>query len=364
MCDMNLRKTAALLLIIAVCLSLCSCGYNPKVVGTITDPDGNVIDITCGQYLVAQYEATVNLLTELGASGEIDLKKVMDTRYEGSTIREYIKEKVSRKILDRAVTDYLYSQTDLDSDVSAKIYYDNYIQNNWVSNSDTMIKNGIGYDSFKAYEWQAIKANMVPYVLYGEGGEQELTREYVNTFISSGVGRFTYLSLPYRKVMDVGLSDDEKRDLRTYANLILAACRSADIPAHGTVKNVIADIAEEYSTNYQNMLGYYQDMESITYENQRIIVGDGSFTTDQQAQMFGAKVGEFVVVDGGDGLFIIAYRHALDPETDTYDNLINDVIASVARERFQTYIDEKAVDFSIELDKKAVKYYDPDKIVF
>ena len=88
---------------------------------------------------------------------------------------------------------------------------------------------------------------------------------------------------------------------------------------------VIASAAEEFTTNYQNMLGYVQDMESITYENERMVTGDGKFTAQQYAQMFGAKVGEYVMVDGGDGLYTIAYRQELDPETDNYDSLINEI---------------------------------------
>lgn len=361
---MNFKRSVAMLLIVSVCLTLCSCGYNPKTVGTITDPDGNVINITCGEYLCAQYEVTVGLLNEAEVSGEIDIEKFLDTWYDGGTVREYISQRVSEILLQKAVTDYLYDRTDLGDDVATTIYFDNYVQNEWSTNRDALIRNGIGFDSFKKYEIQSLKSAQLPYDLYGEGGEQELSREYVEKFIKNGVARFTYLSLPYRKVMGVDVTDEEKKELRSYATQILKACEEAEIPAHGSVKGVIASAAEEFSTNYQNMLGYVQDMESITYENERMVTGDGKFTAQQYAQMFGAKVGEYVMVDGGDGLYTIAYRQELDPETDNYDSLINEIIAVVASERFQSYLDENAKGFTIELDKKAAKYYSPEKIVF
>ena len=361
---MKIKKIAAVLLLLALCLGLCSCGYNPKTVGTVTDPEGRKIDITCGQYLIAQYESLVSILNSAGASGQIDLVKLLDTEYEGGTIRDYIRSRLPDILLRRAVTDYLYDKTDLGDDTATKIYYDNYIQNDWASNSNSFLQNGIGFDSFRNYELQMLKAAQIPYVLYGKGGEQELSEEYVNDFIAEKCGRFTYISLPYRKVMDVGLTDEEKKELKSYAEQILAACEAEGIPAHGSAKNVIASAAQEFTVKYQSMLGYEQEMESITYDYQRRVIGDGTFTEAQYEQMFKAAPGEFVLVDGGDGLYIIAYRSELDPEEDTYDKLFNEAIVYVAGEQFQSYVEEKAKGFSIELDPKAVEYYSPDKIVF
>ena len=210
---MRLRKIAALLLVFTVCLTLCSCGYNPKTVGTVTDPEGNKIDITCGQYLLVQYETVMSLLNSAGVSGQIDLSKVLDTEYGDSTVREFIRSSLPEALLRRAVVDYLYDRTDLGDDVATKIYYDNYVQSDWASSSSSYLQNGIGFESFKAYEMQMIKASRIPYDLYGKGGEKELTEEYVNQFIAEKCGRFTYISLPYRKVMGVDLTDELQKSI-------------------------------------------------------------------------------------------------------------------------------------------------------
>ena len=361
---MKFRKIAALLLVFTISLTLCSCGYNPKTVGTVTDPEGNKIDITCGQYLLVQYETVVSLLNSAGVSGQIDLSKLMDTEYGDGTVRDFIRSSLPEALLRRAVVDYLYDKAGLGDDVATKIYYDNYVQSNWASDSSSYLQNGIGFESFKVYEMQMLKAAQLPYDLYGKGGEKELTEEYVNEFIEEKCGRFTYISLPYRKVMGVELTDEDKKELKSYAEQILAACEEKGVPAHGSAKSVIAAAADEFYVKYQSMLGYEQDMESITYENQRRVFGDGTFTDAQYEQMFKAQPGEFVLIDGGDGLYIIAYRTELDPEADTYDELYDEAVAYVAGQEFQDYITEKAEGFSIELDSKAVEYYSPDKIVF
>ncbi len=361
---MDLRKTAAMLLILSVCVSLCSCGYNPKVVGTVTDPDGNTIDITCGEYLCAQYEITDKLLDEAGATGTIDMKATMDAEYEGGTVRDYVHKATEDRILRMKVTEYLYGQTDLATDVSSQIYYDTYIQSDWSSNSSVLMSNGIGFDSFKKYEMQIIRAGQLPYAVYGEGGDQALTTDFVNNYIKNRFGRFTYISLPYRRMLDTDLSEDELATLRTYAEDILEKASNPEGSEGMSIKARISQAAETHREDYMNLLGYNQDMESIVNENVAMMYGDGTFTEEQYDQMFPSQPGDFILVDGGSGLFSIVYREQNVAEEDTYDNLLHSVITVVANERFSDYLDLRAAEFTIELDPKAVKYYSPDKIVF
>lgn len=361
---MNLRKTAALLLVSAVCMSLCSCGYNPKVVGTITDPDGNKTDITCGQYLCAQYEITTALLNEAGVSGEIDMEKTMDSEYDGGTVRTYVQKATAERLLKRAVTDYMFANMDIEDDESVQLYYDSYIQSDWSASSSTLVRNGISFDSFHEYEMKSIRATRVPYIFYGEGGEQALTEDFVNNYIKNRYGRFTYISLPYHKLMDIALTDEDKAKLRSYAEQILEEAMNAQVADVVSVRERIAAAAEAHATDYLNMLGYDQDMDSITYEGQQLMYGDGTLTNAQYDQMFPSNPGDYMLIDGGDGLFIIAYRENNVPEEDTYENLLDKVITVVANDRFPDYLEEKSNEFTLELDPKAIKYYSPDKIVF
>ena len=362
---MIIRKTAAVLLIAALCLGLTSCGYNPETVGKVTGPDGFEKEITCGEYLAAQYEVVFNIVQQAGITGnqQIDMTKLMELETsDGGTIREYVADAVSQTLINRMVTDYLYDRADIAEDDATKIYFDNYIQEDWASNSSYMLQNGIGYESFRTYEMQILKASQIPYVLYGKGGEKELSEEYISEYMETKVGRYTYLNLPYRKAMGVENTASDIAKLKSYAQEILDAVTSGHHIDISEPKDIIADAANEYTDKYQSLLGYYQEMSSITSENVLLLYGNGTFTTDQYDQIFRVGVGEYAIIEGEDGLFTIVYRHELG-ETDTADNLFNEIITAVAGSMFSQYIAETAEKFSIELDEKATAYYSPDKIV-
>jgi len=358
-----IRRSAALLLVMTVCFALSSCGYNPETVGTITDPDGNTIEITCGEYLAAQYETVIQMLNDAGATGDVDIKALMETAYGDGTLGNFITGLVPEVLAQRAVADYVYDKTDYADDLNNRIYYDNYIRNGWATESSNMLQNGISFESYTKYQMQLLKTNALPYIIYAEGGERELSDEFIADFIETSCGRFTYLSLPYRKFGDVTTTDEELKELRKYAEEILAAASSAEVASQVSKKDIIASAAEEYSQKYQNMLGYLQEMSSITYENTLLMKGDGNFTDSQYEQMLAVPVGEYALIDGGDGLYTIVYREELDAENDTPENLLNNIISAVASGDLQDYISEKAAGFSVELDDKAVKYYSADKIV-
>ena len=359
---MAIRKIAAVMMIVAVMLSLTSCGYNPKTVGTITDPDGNVIDITCGEYLAAQYEAVVNLLNQAGAPDNVDLAAILDTPYGDGTIRDYLYELIPSTILNRAATDYIYGKVVGETDLPTKIYFDQYVQNDWAADSTVMLQNGIGFESFEAYETQILRASQIPYVLYGEGGEQELSDEYLADYVENSVGRFTYLSLPYRKFSGDPLSQTEIETLRNYANEILAKVLDGSMAPGLSPKEKISGAASDYVDEYQNMMGYQQEMSSVTYENTRFLRGDGKFSTSAYEQMFNVPVGGYAVIDGGSGLFTVVYRHEL-AEEDTAENMIDDIITATCGEMFTEYVLEVANGFRIEFDDKARQYYSLDKVV-
>lgn len=362
---MTIRKTAAVLLLTALCLGLTSCGYNPEIVGTVTSPDGKVTEITCGEYLCAQYEVVYDIVQQAGISDsqQIDMKKLMELEAgDGETIREYVAEAVKETLINRTVTDDLYEKTELAGDVATMIYYDNYIQSDWADTSAYMRANGIGYDSFHDYEMQIIKAGQIPYVLYGKGGEKELSEEYIAEYMEKRVGRYTYLNLPYRNALGTDLSSSDIATLKAFANEILALINETEHAAGVPAKDLIANAANEYTDRYQNLLGYRQEMSSITYENQLLMDGDGTFTQGQYDQMLRVKEGEFALIEGDTGLFSIVYRHPLE-ESDTADNLINNIITAVAGDMYRQYLAELAEGYTIEFDEKAIKYYSPEKIV-
>ena len=362
---MMIRKTAAVLLIFALCMSLTACGYNPEVVGTITGPDGKVTEITCGEYLAAQYEVVYSIVesAEISDSQQIDMKKLMALEAsEGKTIGEYVAETLKETLIRRTVTDDLFEKTGMSYDEATRQYYDSYIQSDWSDSSSYMLQNGIGFDSFYKYEMQIIKAGQIPYALYGKGGEQELDEEFLEKFMETKVGRFTYLNLPYQKALGIDNTDTDKATLKAYAQEILTIINETEHAVGVPAKDLIATAANGYTDRYQNLLGYRQEMDSITKENSLLMYGDGTFTEDQYDQMLNVNPGEFAVIDGGNGLYSIVYRHELQ-ETDTADYLINSIINAVAAGMYQEYLAELAEGYSIELDEKAVKYYSPEKIV-
>ena len=362
---MIIRKTAAVLLIAALCLSLASCGYNPETVGTITGPDGLVREITCGEYLAAQYQVVYEIVQQAGITDnqQIDMKKLMDLEAaDGGTIRDFVARSVKQTLINRTATDYLYDKTDLGDDAMTQMYYENYIQNDWAQSSQFMLQNGIGYESFRNYEMQILKGTQLPYAIYGKGGEKELSEEFVNEFMETKVGRFTYIKLPYRKVMNVDNTQAENNTLKAYANEILAAIQEEKRADVVPPKDIIAEVAGGYADRYQNILGYHQEMDSITNDNQLLLNGDGKFTAAEYEQIFKVEIGEYAVIEGANGLYSIVFRHGLAAE-DTVDNLFNNIITAAAAPMFQEYLAETAEKFTIEFDEKATKYYSPDKIV-
>ena len=347
-----MKRFIALIAVIVMCGLLCSCGYNPKEVGTVKAADGKEYVISCGRYLICQFTATDSGLYSVDPTGATTLQTLLEGTIDGKDAREWIAGETERLLIRAAAIDRIAEENGVTFTAEEKYIYEYSIGYGWNSYHSIYMANGISHDTFYDYQMNMAMDTQLPTRLFGKGGPNEISDSLVEEYIYDKTARVTFIYTPYQKEDGSTLTDDEMELLDTYAENL-----RKDVEEQG-----FDAVIDTYTVLYEALLGE-GCFDTAYTQDQLAIRGDGQFTDAFYDVLLDSDMGEYGFYDAGSHSYAIFRRDDLKAE-DTVEKLKDDVAAVVAPDLFEKMLEEYVKGWTVELDQKAVKYYSVDKITF
>ena len=349
-----MKRILAVAVIAALCVCLCSCGYNPQVVGSVKDADGEGTEISCGRYLVAQFTASDSALYTFDPTGSSDFASVLKGEIDGTDAREWIAQETERLIMRAAAVDRIGADNGIAFTPDEKYVYDYSIGYGWSSYHDIYMANGISYDTFYDYQMNIALDAELTLRLYGTGGPMELDEEIVKDYRDNKTARVTLLLLP-------GTPSDSSITL-TDEDLAMLDELAAKVYAEVQESGDFSAVREAYEPLYEEILGE-GCLDGAYSSSVLAIEGDGRYSADMMKALLGSETGDYGLLDAGSHNYSVFRREELK-ESDTLDYIRDSICDIVAADRYEELIDEYTKGWTLDLDQKAVKYYSVDKVTF
>lgn len=330
-----LKKTVALVLALALCLSFAGCYSENKSwaakLGDDTMPIGAYI-----YYLSTAYnEAAMKISSDT---------EVLDGEVDGQPAQEWIE--------DRALG-YIYSAYYLETklqELGQELTEDEEAQADSITNStwayyQTAFENmGISRDSFhRAYSVYSLQYQKLMKLLYGQGGEMEIPQEELEQFYQEAYYPYEYFYVSLSSTDEDGNAvtptDEEKEELRAtledYAKQITDGAM--------TVEEASNDYSEESGDTAS-----YSGALSTQAENITDTLGDALAELDEEAA---------TVVETSSGYYVVYKRSYAEGFADITadEDQTTSLIAAMKGDEFETYVMEqgKALE-GLELNQAGI----------
>lgn len=346
-----IRRIFAAITVAALCICLCSCGYNPEKVGYVVADDGTKYDITCGRYLAAQFTSADAAMYTVDPIGMTPLGVVLEGMVETKRGRQWVTDKTEETLIRAAAIERIWDEYGLEFTPDELYIYEYYIGYGWSNYYSVYMANGIGYNSYYDYQINAAKDSLTYAYLYGEGGKLQIEDSIVQEYLDNATARITHIATPYQVTdSEIQLTDDDYETLDR-----LAAELYADVVEMG-----FEAALEKYTPIYEDILGE-GCMEGAYIGSTLIVAGDNSFVEPMEQTLLNTDIGSYGIYDAGAHVYCIFSRDALTEE-DTFSAVRSKVVDILGPEMFEKMIAEYIEGWSLELDQKAVKYYSVDKV--
>ncbi len=348
-----MKRLTAAVMIAVLSLCLCSCGYNPQVVGSVKSADGKETEISCGRYLIAQFTASDSALYTVDSTGSTDFATMLEGKVDGKDAREWIKDETERLLKRAIAVDGICKEHDISFTPDERYVYEYSIGYGWSNYHNIYMANGVSYDTFYDYQMNIAMDSELGHRLYGTGGPMQLSDELVQDYLDNKTARLTFIKTPATPTdSTVTLTDEQYAKLDELAKQLYA-----DVQADGFDAAV-----EKYEPLYEEILGEGCFTNAYTKDT-LTFSGDGKFADAMMNALLGTKTGEYNFYDAGAHSYCVFHRDGLK-DTDTLDYIRDNVSYVLGTEMAEDLIDEYSKGLTVELDQKAAKYYSVDKVTF
>lgn len=380
----NLRKIAAVALVIALVMSFAACSAVPKSLSKEWAYKTDSKEYSVGVYvysLFSAYNQAYSVITE--AQGEsfdstasiLDIESTFDETGETYVCRDWVLKEadaITKNLLgldmaieeygvelDETVVDSAYEQARVDWNLGP--YYEEYLTYGYQATpyKDMLEPFGISLESFYESSYLAsVKQTALFNHFYNKGGIKEVPESELKDYFEDNYTSYSYFSvnlyesstdantgqtvnkaLPEEKVKEI------KENLDVYAKMI---------------KNGISydDVSKAYTA--------YAELEyNPTVSNTENLSVSTSLGTEVQDALKDIKEGAATVVYVGQEDSTVAYfvyKRPITDETKTYLNAeanYNSVLNDIKGEEFVEYVDGLTEDVECELNSKVIAKFDP-----
>ena len=340
------KRAAALLLAVVLTFSLAGC-YSEDMTwaakaGNDTLPVGGYI-----YYLSSAYSE---------AAGMIDSEqKVLDSEVEGKAAKDWI--------LDRAdlyVKQYFWVNEEFERlglEMTEEDYKEaaNSTSSYWSVYGATFEPLGVAKSSFDlVYSQYNVKSLKLLQVLYGEGGEKEVSDDEITAYFADNYYNYEYFRVPTVLPNDEGeyidLTEDEKAALKKELEDTQKQLEKKELTVH--------EAYEQYAKKYSEDYTYYSaEVNSLaTFVN-------SSVPTELPTAVDALKDNEITVFETSE--FMVLLKRL--PIEDMFDRILSEeegnrmsILLEMKLNEFLDSVKETAADFSgIEMNEKVLSRYTP-----
>ena len=342
------------------------CAYNPSVVMTVNDTE-----VTAGVYLFYQYSAAQEAYSlYLENSGEEYLSSVAfiegkDLELEGVPVHDWIDNKTQQLIKDHVFIENEFTRLDLSFTSSDKSYNDQICQYQWEQLASVLQKNGVNYDSFCIAAENSFKKSAVLKALYEKGGEREFSEEdYIDYFLENYT-RVDYLIFPTTNIVTgEPLSEEDLEKITELAqqmvddaNEFRGGLETAYFERYAEILELTGDAETELSAEHFATVAIIDTILNSTNTTLHEDFVAEVFEVEEEDTEYKYFYDEELSV-------IIAYRVLGLNEDDEYTTYEAVIRTALAEEPFEEYIKNATASLTVDIDKRAKKYYSINNIRF
>lgn len=354
-----LKKFAAASAALAMSLSLVSCGKDTSW--------GAEIDGTRLRAGILIYFQSSALSDAYGYMGEND-EDVLAINIEDTPAREWINEKAIESMRKYAAIENKFGELGLSfknhEDERVKITAEQW----WEYLGEYYEELGVSEQSYLDIGINSAKEDAIFDYYYGEGGEKEISKDEITSYLKDTYARIKYIEMPLKDGEENILKSDEKADIKTMAEEYIERAKNGES---------FEAIAKEYDAYYTS-LSASEDEEANDEEY--------SFTEDEdpgddepdygtvvtkESTLPSASVIEKVFGDMAENSYAyveeyevayIVYKMDLFADEDFYENYQSSVRHELKDEEFDTIVDGWIAEQNVVINNDSIDRYKLDKL--
>ena len=330
-----LKRTAAGLLALAMCLSFAGCYDENKTWAAKRGED--VLPI--GGYIYYLYSAYSE------AAGKVDSEtEVLDATIDGEDAKSWIENRAMEYLRSYYYINEKFDELGLEVTQEDLDEIDTSTNSVWSYYGTSFEDLGIAKESFdQAYTQYNLKYEKVMTAMYGEGGELELPEEEMADYLAENFVDYEYFYASLSKTDEEGnsveLSEEEKEEMMDQLNGYVEEINSGETTL------------SEASSNFD-----YAWQRDSTYNAPGPSQPD-SISQDLRETLEGLEEGQAGLAESSAGYYVVcrlpiadAFESIMANENDRYT-----LLATMKSEEFNDYLDEQSAGLEgIEINQAAL----------
>ena len=297
----------------------------------------------------------------LTSDKEVLKATVKDADGNEMTGAEYVAQHTIKNIQRYAAAEQMFSEMGGSFDEAKQAEIDAAVDAQWQRSEASYVKNGIGYESLKAWGYNSYKEDALLDMLYGQQGTQPATDEELTAYAEENFVRSTYLLLPYFDMSTFkSLSEEDQKTVEGWAGEIAQRVQEG-----GELKAV----AGEYLPKLGELLGadlsaddidsYLMAGSLLTYDGLSTYLG-----AEAIEEIRGMKPGETKALKSSGynyGSIVYTKGEVFDDAT-SLDDVREVALYGLKGDELEELLLEKGAQAAQNLDQKAMDTYSPKKI--
>ena len=350
-----MKRVAAMLLAILLTFSLAGC-YSENLtwsakMGDTTLPIGAYI-----YYLSSAYSEAATMIDSE--------TKVLDGAIDGKDAEDWILDRTMLYVnqyfwMEQKMEELGLEMTDTDYGTATGT-----TTSYWSEYGDIYESIGVAKSSFDlTFSQYNIKALKVFEVMYGEGGEHEISEDEIEAYFTDTYYNYEYFTVPMVLPDAAGdlvdMTAEEIEALEDQLDEVKTKIEKG--------KLTVEEAAVEYGKTFETESTENEDEEEnsssyVTEINSEATFAYSYLPTSVQEALMEMEDGDVAVLE--DSGYKIVFRRLpiedrVDDVLENADNRLN-LMVEMKQEEFQAYTKEEAADFEgVELNEKAIKRYQP-----
>lgn len=380
----TLRKIVAVLMVLAMTLSLTACGdtsWIVKVNGE-TVPSGVYIYYQTVGYSAAGYE--------LAATNQDYFYYMMyglsylDQKVGDKTVPEYMNDYALSMSKQYIVVEKLFDELGLELTEDDKKLIDTQVNSLWNSNSEQFEKIGVGKESIRKVTINALKEEKVFNAYYEVGGINGTTEDDIKAYLEDNYARVKFLTFNYADSADDAVDEARKNkaleDAQSYLDRItagedintlieehsaeVAAANEAEENAAGKpdLPEIEDDDTAEDNDAAEDDVEVEEPVDPYAHEN---IINKESKSPSEKFVNYiftETKTGEVKLVQDDLNIYVVSKMDVLE-RTDIYDSNRETFLKALFDNDFTSLVNERLEGYSVEVNNSSVKRYKAEKAV-
>lgn len=357
----KIRNIAAIVLTVALVLSLAACHPKDEVAITVTDKTAKLsVDITTAQYLYAMTQATMEAQNNIKNNNsdktitDYTKYKVEETDDNNKTTKteyyKWINNRAEEVIRDYAASELKRKALKLKLDDSTKTNVDSYADMYWSSYYQPIYEqNGVGAETFKKMFLSSYYKNQYFLSIYDTKGTEEVAEKDVKDAFSK--------NYCLANVITVSVSSD--------------ADSTGSTASDSSESKLTMDEAEKKLKAYKDRIAKGEKFDTIYSEYQKetstdsssssgsaaTVLGssDTSYSSDYFEDAFKMKTGALKIIKNSDNTEIaLVEKQDISKDEDTYyKNYRTDVLQLLKGDEFEKNYEKYYDGLSLEFHKYA-----------